>query len=404
MPVNAATIHVTWGFPVPVVVRILKRHLVSFCKAIQGFLSRYDTCRAGSCDALWGAVLIIACLLAGCGVPGEPLPPLLEIPARVEDLAAAQVGSEIHLEWSRPRLTTEGTRAQRLDRIEIYASFYPEATPVPSVPELSGRLAAIPAQSIPEAEDRMRLTLRLDASRPGTLAVIAVKAFNDRGRDAGFSNVVTVPVANLPEPPAALAGEVTERAVRLTWAPAAQSVFSAGVAAVDGYQVFRRDAGAAEPGNPDVPDAPDAPGIMIGETQAPAFADTSFEFEHTYLYSVRAFVRRGESVAVTPFSPNAEIAAADRFPPRAPEDVRAVATTNGVEIAWSPNEEEDLAGYYVYRDRGGEFARMNPEPLRVPVFRDAAVQPGARYRYHVRAADRKGNESEPSGEVTMTAE
>lgn len=398
MPVRAATIHVTRGIPVPVVVRILKRQLLSSRKAIQGVLNRSDIWRADI--SLRGAVLTVACLLAGCGVPGEPLPPLLEIPARVEDLTAAQVGSAIHLEWSRPRLTTEGTRAQRLDRLEIYVSFYPEGTPVPGVPESSDHLAAIPAQSIPEAEDRMRLTVRLDSSRPGTLAVIALKAFNDRGRDAGFSNVVTLPIANLPEPPAALEGKVTERAVRLTWTPATQSVFGTGGATVDGYHIFRREAGAPEPGT--VPGI--ALGTMIGETQASAYEDASFEFEHAYLYSVRAFVRRGESVAVTPFSATAEVVAADRFPPRAPEDVRAVATANGVEIAWSPNEEEDLAGYYVYRSDGGEFARINPEPLRVPVFRDATVRPGARYRYHVRAADRKGNESEPSEEITMTAE
>ncbi|HLG13861.1 MAG TPA: hypothetical protein VJH03_04945, partial [Blastocatellia bacterium] len=381
-----------------VVVRILKRHFVSSRKAIQEILNRSDIWRTGICMSLWGAVLLLACLLAACGVPGEPLPPLLEIPAPVQDLTAAQVGAQIQLEWSRPRLTTEGTRAQRLDRIEVYASFYPESMPVPNVPESSDLLAAIPAQSIPETEDRMRLTVRLDASRPGTMAVIAVKAFNDRGRDAGFSNVLTLPVANLPQPPATIEAEVTERAVRLTWTPATQSVFGTEGVTVDGYQVFRRDAGVAEPG------APGTPGTMIGETQSSQYEDTSFEFEHTYLYSVRAFVRRRESVAVTPFSRTAEVVATDRFPPRAPEGVRAVATANSVEIAWSPNEEEDLAGYYVYRGDGGEFARMNPEPLRIPVFRDATVRPGARYRYHVRAADRKGNESEPSGEVAMTAE
>jgi hypothetical protein len=338
---------------------------------------------------------MVACLLMGCGVPGEPLPPLLEIPAPVADLAAAQVGAQIHLEWSRPFLTTEGTRAQRLDRIEIYASFFHEGALVPSIPDPSDLLAVIPAQSIPETEGRMRLTVRLDSSRPGTLAVIAVKAFNDRGRDAGFSNVVTVPVANLPEPPAALAGEVTERAVRLAWTPGTQSVFGTEGATVDGYQVFRRDAGAA---------GPDTPAMMIGETQSSEYDDTSFEFERTYVYSVRAFVRRRESLAVTPFSATGEVVAADRFPPLAPENVRAVAVPGAVEIAWSPNEEGDLAGYYVYRADGREFARMNPLPLRVPVFRDPTVRPGAQYRYHVRSADRKGNESEPSEEVAMTVE
>jgi hypothetical protein len=370
----------------------LKSYLVSFRKATQACKRIW---RHGVCISHGGTLLMVGCLLAGCGVQGEPLPPLLEIPARVEDLTAAQVGSQIQLEWARPRLTTEGTRAQRLDRVEIYASFYPDGTPIPGVPDLSDRLAAIPAQTVPEAEERMRLTVRLDPSRPGTLAVIAVKAFNDRGRDAGFSNVVTVPVANLPEPPAALVGEVTERAVRLTWAPATQSVFGTEGAIVDGYHVFRREAGAAETGTQ---------GTMIGETHDSEYEDASFEFEHTYIYSVRAFVRRGESVAVTPFSTTAEVAATDRFPPRAPEGVRAVAAANAVEIAWSPNEEEDLAGYYVYRGNGGEFARINTEPLRIPVFRDATIRPGAQYRYHVRAADRRGNESNPSEEVGVTTE
>ena len=394
MPFDAATIDMTRGVPLPAVVRIVKHHLVSSLNTIQ-VLSRSDIRRADISLSLCGAALIAACLLAGCGVPGEPLPPLLEIPARIEDLAAAQVGSEIHLEWSRPRLTTEGTRVQRLDRIEIYVSFFPEGTALPTAPDPSDRLAAIPAQSIPEAEDRMKLAVRLDASRPGMLAVIAVKAFNDRGRDAGFSNVLTLPVANLPEPPTALEGDVTEQAVRLAWMQATRSAIGAESAVVDGYQVFRRDAGTPEPG---------APGMMIGETQSPGYEDTSFEFDHTYIYSVRAFVRRGESVAVTPLSRSAEVVATDRFPPRAPEAVRAVATTNGVEIAWSPNEEEDLAGYYVYRAAGGDFARMNQEPLRIPVFRDAEVQLGARYLYHVRAADRKANESEPSEEVAVTVE
>ena len=331
-------------------------------------------------------------LLSGCGVPGEPLPPLLEIPAPISDLVAAQVGDQIELSWAPPRLTTEGTRARRLDRIEIYASFYPESAPVSGAPEPADLFATISPQSAPETEDRMHLNIRLDPSRPGMRAVIAAKVFNDRGRDAGFSNVVTLPLANLPEPPSALAGDVTERSVRLRWQPAARSVFGTEPAPVDGYQVFRR-----APGSP-------APGTMIGEAQTPEYDDASFEFEQTYAYSVRAFVRREGTVAVTRFSPEAEIAVTDRFPPAAPEDLRAVAVPGAVEIAWSPNEEADLAGYFVYRNSGGGFERIHAEPLRIPVFRDAQVRPGAEYRYHVRAIDRKGNESEPSEEAALTAE
>ena len=148
----------------------------------------------------------------------------------------------------------------------------------------------------------------------------------------------------------------------------------------------------------------------MGEAQGPEYEDAAFEFGRTYVYSVRAFVRRGESAAVTPLSAPAEIAATDRFPPGAPENVRTVVVPGAVEISWSPNEEEDLAGYQVYRSEGdgrsegGEFARVNPEALRVPVFRDATVRPGVQYRYEIRAADRSGNESEPSEAATVVAE
>ena len=56
------------------------------------------------------------------------------------------------------------------------------------------------------------------------------------------------------------------------------------------------------------------------------------------------------------------------------------------------------------RNEGGEFARVNGEALRIPLFRDATVRPGVQYRYEVRAADRSGNESEPSEAATVVAE
>jgi hypothetical protein len=335
-------------------------------------------------------------LLAGCGVPGEPLPPLLEIPAPVQDLTAAQVGAEIQLAWSRPRLTTEGTRPLRLDRVELYGAFRSEGTQPPRFPEESRLLAALSLRNVPEAQERMAYTVALDASQLGAEASFAVRALNDRGRDAGFSNVVTLRIANLPAPPAALQAVVTERAVRLSWSPSEQSAFggtaAAPPAAVDGYQVLRREAGS--PGS----------GTVVGETQAPAYDDASFEFARTYVYTVRAFVRQGEALAVTPPSAPTELAAVDRFPPAPPGNVRAVVAAGAVEIAWSPNEESDLAGYNVYRSDGGEFSRANSEPLRIPVFRDATVRAGVRYRYHVRAADRNGNESAPSEEVSVIAE
>src|SRR5205807_1962265 len=45
---------------------------------------------------------------SGCGFVGEPLPPLLNIPRPVTDLAAVQRGSKIIVQFTLPQLTTEG--------------------------------------------------------------------------------------------------------------------------------------------------------------------------------------------------------------------------------------------------------------------------------------------------------
>ena len=339
---------------------------------------------------------LAAAFLAGCGVPGEPLPPLLEIPAPVQDLSVVQVGTQLQLAWSRPRLTTEGTRARRLDRIELYGAFLPGDAPLTSFSEQSSRLATILAQSLPETEERMVYTIPLDASHLGSQATFALKVLNDRGRDAGFSNVVSARIANLPEPPSDVQLTLTEKAVRLSWKSSPQSALGGSAAppapTIDGYQVFRQEAGSP------------AQASVIGETPSPAYEDAAFEFEHRYVYSVRAFVKQDNSLAVTPLSAPVEVAAVDRFPPAPPENVRAVAAPGAVELAWSPNAEPDLAGYSVYRSDGGAFTRINSELLRIPVFRDATVRPGVRYRYQVQASDAKGNESAPSEEVSVEAD
>jgi len=63
----------------------------------------------------------------------------------------------------------------------------------------------------------------------------------------------------------------------------------------------------------------------------------------------------------------------------------------------APNQENDLAGYIVYRrDLATEMqrTRISPAgvPLVAPAFHDAHVEAGHRYAYSVSAVDRDGNE------------
>jgi fibronectin type 3 domain-containing protein len=97
----------------------------------------------------------------------------------------------------------------------------------------------------------------------------------------------------------------------------------------------------------------------------------------------------------------------DRFPPSAPTGLATIPGGSkgslGVDLSWQANNENDLAGYNVYRRSGtaGTFERLTGKPVAGPAFSDTAVTAGETYIYHVTAVDNDGNESQPSNEATQ---
>ena len=57
--------------------------------------------------------------LAGCGYPGEPLPPALNRPNRVVDLSAVERGEKIVIHFTLPAKTTEGLPVKQNPDIEL---------------------------------------------------------------------------------------------------------------------------------------------------------------------------------------------------------------------------------------------------------------------------------------------
>ncbi len=51
---------------------------------------------------------LCAFMLAGCGFVGDPLPPALNIPVAITDLRGLEYGPNVLVEFSAPKLTTEG--------------------------------------------------------------------------------------------------------------------------------------------------------------------------------------------------------------------------------------------------------------------------------------------------------
>src|SRR5205823_12711251 len=51
--------------------------------------------------------VLLSAFLSGCGTPGAPQPPSLNLPNRVDDLSATRVGNQVSLTWTMPRRNTD---------------------------------------------------------------------------------------------------------------------------------------------------------------------------------------------------------------------------------------------------------------------------------------------------------
>lgn len=86
---------------------------------------------------------------------------------------------------------------------------------------------------------------------------------------------------------------------------------------------------------------------------------------------------------------------------RAPEPPRGLISRTGdrqVDLCWTPNDEQDLSGYFVWRSDGGSrFSRVATLRWDAEGFIDRGLENGRTYSYAISAFDEYGNESELSG-------
>ena len=82
-----------------------------------------------------------------------------------------------------------------------------------------------------------------------------------------------------------------------------------------------------------------------------------------------------------------------------PRELRAVAGDQVVYLHWSAPKSRPV-GYWVYRaSPGGEYRRLNSQPLKQPFYEDRNVVNGQFYWYVLTAIDKGWKEGDPSKEV-----
>ena len=309
----------------------------------------------------------------GCGYVGEPLPPLMNIPGRGEDLTAVERGPNINARFILPTLTTEGVVLKQGVRLDLRIG------PKPNGPYNADAWAAA-AQAIGGgtiangiAEYRIPATAWI-----GKQVLIAVKIIGANGRDAGWSNPAALTVVAPLEQPRDLNAEAVPPGVRLTW-------HGAGTA----FEVLRRG-----------PDEPDYK--TLGRSAHPEYIDATAEFGRRYSYRVRSVVKAGEGEAQSEFDEVA-VAPVDSFPPAAPAGLTAVPSTASIELVWERNTEPNVIGYRVYRALGNApFERLAGEQL-LPSYSDRKIETGKTYRYAVSAVKNNQTESKLSEPVEVAA-
>jgi hypothetical protein len=350
----------------------------------------------------------LALALAGCGSPGIPRPPSLDLPQPASDLRVVRKGDRAYLVWTAPTETTDGTTLRHLGATSICRSLdVPMAKCTTPVGEVAAappvaRTANAQAASKVQANYVDVLPASILGGNPEAQLFYSVSIMNLRGRSAGLSNIVSVPAFTSAPPPPDFQANLSGEGVTLSWTGIDKVTAAEGVE--HAYRVYRREEGTkADFLVGEVP---------LGKTSELHLLDQTFEWEKKYEYRATIVTRiQLSGKAVRQFegddSAVVHIFAHDVFPPAVPSGLRAVFSGVGqqpfIDLIWAPDTDADLAGYNIYRrEAGSAAAKINAGPVKPPAFRDSNVASGHTYVYTVTAVDVRGNESAFSGEASET--
>jgi hypothetical protein len=336
--------------------------------------------------------------LASCGVQGSVHPPRVEIPAKITNLTAEQIGQSVEVHFTLPVLATDGERLSKPLEIDLLRSTAPRASGLAKLPEPSVWVHLNPDEWAPYAQGNefsysAHLTEQEYHDWRGQTPVFGVRTltrgFRHRELESDPSNLVDVSIYDISKPVENLSLTSTEKAVEVRFSIPQAALSGGPLRDLAGFRIYRSTTG--KPGSFD----------LLADVTEPTYRDTTFEFGQTYYYLVRAAFGKPGHLSMSDPSVTAKIMPRDVFPPAPPEGLSSIYSAGAVELVWAANTEPDLAGYNVYLVAGSSSQRLNKDLLRTPIFRDATAAPGTTLTYDVTAVDLYGNESKPSKQESV---
>jgi hypothetical protein len=342
---------------------------------------------------------LAAAAFTGCGTPGAPQPPSLNLAEPVADLSAKRAGGQVEITWTMPKKNTDklllkGELSARVCRQEGAGVCAATGTDLALAPGADGTFTDT-------------LSNALAAGPPRPLSYF-VELRNRNGRSAGLSNAAVVLAGEAPPPIANLTAEVRKQGVVLRWNPAGE--FAVRLR----RKLLTPSAAKPRQGLLTPPTEPVEQSLLVEANAGSRALDKAIRFGQTYEYRAQRVARitlEGKTLELAgELSAPVRVEAQDIFPPEIPIALAAVATTGdtpaqiAIDLSWQPVTDANLGGYIVYRREGdAPWQRISTaEPLIGPAFHDAQVQQGHTYHYAVNAVGQNGHESPQSAETEET--
>src|SRR5215467_1539194 len=187
--------------------------------------------------------ILVFLFAAGCGAPGEPVPPSPPVPIAVTDLAAHQSGDGVELAFALPAKSKSGEKLTSTPGVEILrGALKPDGKPdsqsfrvVYTIPgALVGNYISAGhvhfTDPISPAETKMH---------PGATVAYLIRTRLSPKRASADSNIVAARVFPVPQAISAVHVQVTETTVNLDWPAPSQTSAGDPIPSISGYRIYR---------------------------------------------------------------------------------------------------------------------------------------------------------------------
>ncbi|OPY70515.1 MAG: Amylopullulanase precursor [Syntrophorhabdaceae bacterium PtaU1.Bin034] len=314
---------------------------------------------------------LVLLALVGCGKKGDPMPKGLPTPTPVNDLRGDVRDRVLLISFTIPTKNMDGTDVKDLAGFTIMKN-------------CGGCAGGFERWKDIRLTDNRGYTIRNgrlytydNDLREGFEYGYRVFPFNSRGIQTDGSNVFSIRWLRTPDPPKNVTAKGEDSKITISWEKENELV----------YNIYRweNDIYPLSPANP-------------SPLSSSSFTDGNLRNGTQYKYEVRA-VRIENNIPYEGEGTAASATPRDMTPPEPPRGLVLSKKDGGVFLSWTANDENDVAGYNVYRIVAGKPEKANQSPVLDTHFLDAKPGAGLRYvSYHITAVDKSGNESGPSRE------